>query len=77
MHRELIFLMLMILLAWPLQAQEKPVDTVRRKPVLACSTTQIADSPAKWLGIAEVHCILAPGADPHTYMLTPATQNSS
>ncbi len=65
--------MLTILLAWPLQAQEKPVDTGKtRKPVLVCSTTQIADFARQVVGDScEVHCILAPGADPHTYMPTP------
>jgi ABC-type Zn uptake system ZnuABC Zn-binding protein ZnuA len=74
MYRELIFcLMLTILLAWPLQAQEKPADTgKKRKPVLVCSTTQIADIARQVVGDScEVHCILAPGADPHTYMPTP------
>lgn len=74
MYRELILsLMLTILLACPLQAQEKPADTGKaRKPVLVCSTTQIADFARQVVGDScEVHCILAPGADPHTYMPTP------
>ncbi len=65
--------MLLIFLAWPLQAQEKQADTGKtRKPVLVCSTTQIADFARQVVGDScEVHCILAPGADPHTYMPTP------
>jgi manganese/iron transport system substrate-binding protein len=44
-----------------------------RKPVLVCSTTQIADFARQVAGDdCEVRCILAPGADPHTYMPTPA-----
>ncbi len=47
-------------------------DTIR-KPVIVCSTTQIADFARQIVGDQGiVHCILAPGADPHTYMPTPA-----
>ncbi|MBI4963479.1 MAG: zinc ABC transporter substrate-binding protein [Desulfomonile tiedjei] len=74
MYREMTFcLLLAILLAWPAQAQEKPIDTGKtRKPILVCSTTQVADFARQVVGDScEVHCILAPGADPHTYMPTP------
>jgi zinc/manganese transport system substrate-binding protein/manganese/iron transport system substrate-binding protein len=43
-----------------------------RKPVLVASTTQIADLARNVAGDrAVVRCILAPGADPHTYQPTP------
>lgn len=42
------------------------------KPVIVCSTTQVADFTRQVVGDrCEVRCILAPGADPHTYMPTP------
>ncbi len=42
------------------------------RPVLVSSTTQIADFTAQIVGDrCIVKCILAPGADPHTYMPTP------
>ncbi|MEW6347963.1 MAG: zinc ABC transporter substrate-binding protein [Thermodesulfobacteriota bacterium] len=43
-----------------------------KKPVIVCSTTQVADFTRQVVGDAcEVKCILAPGADPHTYQPTP------
>ncbi|KAF0246338.1 MAG: ABC-type metal ion transport system periplasmic component/surface [Planctomycetota bacterium] len=43
-----------------------------RKRVIVCSTTQIADFTRQIVGDrCVVKCILAPGADPHTYMPTP------
>lgn len=43
------------------------------RPVIVASTTQIADFARQVAGDGcEVNCILAPGADPHTYMPTPA-----
>lgn len=42
------------------------------KPMILCSTTQIADFTRNVAGDSfEVWCVLAPGADPHTYMPTP------
>ncbi len=42
------------------------------KPVILCSTTQIADFTKNIVGDSfDVKCVLAPGADPHTYMPTP------
>ena len=42
------------------------------KPALVASTTQIADFARQIVGDrCEVACILAPGADPHTYQPTP------
>ncbi|MBM4326898.1 MAG: ABC transporter substrate-binding protein, partial [Deltaproteobacteria bacterium] len=47
-------------------------DFSDRKPLLVCSTTQIADFTRQIVGNqCDVRCILAPGADPHTYMPTP------
>lgn len=44
----------------------------RPKRVVVASTTQIADMARNVAGeSAVVHCILAPGADPHTYSPTP------
>ena len=44
-----------------------------RPPVLVCSTTQVADFARQVVGDrCRVRCILAPGADPHTYQPTPA-----
>lgn len=49
-----------------------PVYAGEKKPVLVCSTTQIADFARQVVGErCEVHSVLAPGADPHTYMPTP------
>lgn len=43
-----------------------------KKPVLVASTTQIADFTRQIVGDrCLVKCILAPGADPHTYSPTP------
>jgi len=51
-------------------SQTKKVDN--RKPIILCSTTQLADFTRQIVGDrCEVLCILAPGADPHTYMPTP------
>lgn len=44
-----------------------------RKPRIVVSTTQIADFTRNIVGDdAEVHCILAPGADPHMYETRPS-----
>ncbi len=41
-------------------------------PLVVCSTTQVADFARQVAGDdLDVRCILAPGADPHTYMPTP------
>lgn len=57
----------------PASGQTSQVEhTGDAKPVIVCSTTQIADFTRQVVGDdCEVHCILAPGADPHTYMPTP------
>ena len=47
-------------------------QTVAPLPVIVCSTTQIADFTRQVVGDrCKVLSILAPGADPHTYMPTP------
>ena len=47
-------------------------ETGRAKPILVASTTQIADFARQIVGDrCVVKCILAPGADPHTYSPTP------
>ena len=41
-------------------------------PILACSTTQVADFARQVVGDrCEVRCVLAPGQDPHLYAITP------
>jgi manganese/iron transport system substrate-binding protein len=48
------------------------LEQTRKKPVIVCSTTQIADFTRQIVGDGcVVKTILAPGADPHTYMPTP------
>jgi manganese/iron transport system substrate-binding protein len=43
-----------------------------RQPTILCSTTQIADVARQVVGArCRVLCVLAPGADPHTYQPTP------
>jgi len=65
--------LLAVLCCLPVLAQE-PADKAEssRKLLIVCSTTQIADLTRQVVGDrCEVRCILAPGADPHTYMPTP------
>lgn len=62
-----------VLCCLPVLAQE-PADKAEssRKLLIVCSTTQIADLTRQVVGDrCDVRCILAPGADPHTYMPTP------
>ena len=67
----LIYLALMMPTVLAAQ-QSTPTDFSARKPLLVCSTTQIADFTRQVVGDrCDVRCILAPGADPHTYMPTP------
>lgn len=48
------------------------VGSARARPVVVCSTTQVADAARQVAGDrCQVLCILAPGADPHTYQPTP------
>ncbi len=77
LNRQKIFLIScsFLLVAWILVG----TDSVRAfsraqggKGIILCSTTQIADFTRNIVGDSlEVKCILAPGADPHTYMPTP------
>ena len=47
-------------------------STALSRPMVITSTTQIADFARQVVGDSwKVECILAPGADPHTYMPTP------
>lgn len=47
-------------------------DEPAKKLVIACSTTQVADFVRQVVGDrCEVHCVLAPGADPHLYRTLP------
>lgn len=44
------------------------------RPTITCSTTQIADFARQVVGDrCIVHCVLAPGQDPHTFEITPDT----
>lgn len=59
-----------LLLGFPLGTV---ADEAPRKPIIVCSTTQVADFARQIVGDQGiVYCILGPGADPHTYMPTPA-----
>jgi manganese/iron transport system substrate-binding protein len=61
--------LVLVVFILPLNAYGKQES---KKPVIVCSTTQIQDFTRQIAGDrAVVHCILAPGADPHTYMPTP------
>jgi len=63
---KMIVSLILALVATVIHAQEP------RKMVLVASTTQIADFARQITGDqCEVRCILAPGADPHTYTPTP------
>ncbi len=54
---------------------EDPAGRNGKKLVLVCSTTQVADFARQVVGDrCLVQCILAPGADPHTYMPTPGDE---
>jgi ABC-type Zn uptake system ZnuABC Zn-binding protein ZnuA len=71
-----LFLLLCVLMVWGpishVHAQQEEKSAVSHKPVLVASTTQIADFARQIVGDRwHVVSILAPGADPHTYMPTP------
>jgi len=64
--KRLLLTLILLTLSLPAVAQEGP------KKTLLCSTTQIADFARQVVGDRwEVWCVLAPGADPHTYQPTP------
>lgn len=71
MKRFMFIILLLAMVIFPLNlAAQEP--TAGPKPVLAASTTQIADFIRNIVGDqCEVLCVLAPGADPHTYSPTP------
>jgi manganese/iron transport system substrate-binding protein len=71
--RYLAILWMGFLLAMPATPAAGQADRFAgRRPVLICSTTQIADFARQVTGDrCRVQSILAPGADPHTYMPTP------
>lgn len=51
---------------------QQSTRTPGHKPLILCSTTQIADITRQIVGDrCRVESVLAPGADPHTYMPTP------
>ena len=61
------------ILSAPMWARTEPSpDSNSPKPLIVCSTTQIADFTRQVVGDdCTTACILGPGADPHTYMPTP------
>jgi manganese/iron transport system substrate-binding protein len=71
--RRVVLLMVMLFSIGTAMAQEQKAEDAGRKPqVILCSTTQIADFTRQIVGDrCTVQCVLAPGADPHTYMPTP------
>jgi len=63
-------LLLAVVLALPLPSLAAAEG--ENAPLVVCSTTQVADMARNVAGDdLDVRCILAPGADPHTYMPTP------
>ncbi len=65
-----IYYILILLFSFPHAAWV--LEQKRNRPVIVCSTTQIADFTRQIVGDScVVKTILAPGADPHTYMPTP------
>jgi len=73
MRRLLVLLCLQAVLAGQLASPARSAPIAGEKGLfILCSTTQIADFARQVVGDRlEVGCILAPGADPHTYMPTP------
>jgi manganese/iron transport system substrate-binding protein len=65
----------LLLLGIMLLCGDAAAGETSRKFVVVCSTTQIADFARQVAGDRwEVKSILAPGADPHTYMPTPGDE---
>lgn len=74
MFRRLILLVACMLLfaTTAVPQDQKPAEKAGKKSNILCSTTQIADFVRQIVGDrCKVECVLAPGADPHTYMPTP------
>ena len=70
-RRTLLFCLTAVIVSGPLSTAAEQI----RKPYLICSTTQIADFARQVAGdYCVVKSILAPGADPHTYMPTPGDE---
>ena len=70
MKRSTLFVLLLTFCCFPGLAAA--LESQGEKPVLVCSTTQIGDFARQIVGDScIVKTILAPGADPHTYMPTP------
>ena len=60
----------LLLLSAVIVAESFAADVER--PILACSTTQVADFARNIAGDQwEVNCVLSPGQDPHMYQLQP------
>lgn len=63
----------LLLLVWSSTLYPAHSEEPGKKPFILCSTTQLADFTRNIVGDrCEVHCVLAAGADPHTYTPTPA-----
>lgn len=74
MMRRLILLVACVLLsaATAVPQDQKPAEKAGKQLNILCSTTQVADFVRQIVGDrCKVECVLAPGADPHTYMPTP------
>ncbi len=68
-RKSLTLLALAVVLGFTTVSQAEAQD---KKLVIACSTTQVADFVHQVVGDrCEVHCVLAPGADPHLYRIRP------
>lgn len=73
MHKTVVLLLLVLFSASATsQTKEAPSSQSQGsgQPVLACSTTQVADFARQVAGDQwDVRCVLAPGQDPHMYQL--------
>jgi ABC-type Zn uptake system ZnuABC Zn-binding protein ZnuA len=74
MTRRFLFVLGMLFLVGisTVTGAENAADKPHKKLLILCSTTQLADLTRQIVGDrCEVRSVLAPGADPHTYMPTP------
>ena len=70
------FLCMALCLAAAAWADESASADNKDQRVIVCSTTQIADFCRQVVGDRwVVDCVLAPGADPHMYLVTPEATN--
>jgi manganese/iron transport system substrate-binding protein len=61
-----------LLIAIGLFSSSAPAQEKSKKLIIACSTTQVGDFVRQVVGDrCEVHCVLAPGQDPHLYRIRP------